>query len=119
MFSFDVVSPAEGRRYIIVRQKEDYMRGTQLASRTTQTLLNTSLSFSPSSSALSFSLSINITVIVLCANEDMKHCLSSYVSHVKRQNRCIHLVLHRSSLVNENSSPPPALSWGVDETRRH
>lgn len=52
-----------------------YMRGTQLASRTTQIPLNTSLSFSPSSCALSFSLSI--TIIVVCANEDMKHRLSS------------------------------------------
>lgn len=83
MFSFDVVSSAEGRRYIIVRRMEDYMRGTQLASRTKQTPLIASLSFSPSSSALAFSLSISITITVLCANEEMKHRLSSYVSRVK------------------------------------
>lgn len=100
MFSFDVVSPPEGCRYIIVRRMEDYMRGTQLASRTTQTLLNT-LSFSPSSSALSFShsLSNSITFIVLCANVDMKHRLSSYVSRVKDRTGVLTMPLHRSSLV--------------------
>lgn len=47
-----------------------------------KTLHNTSLSSPPSSSsALSFHLSISI--VVLCAKEDVKHHSSSNVSHVK------------------------------------
>ncbi len=78
---FDVVSSAEGRCYVIVRRMEDYVRGTQLASRTTQTLLEASLSFSPSSSALAFSLSLSaLPSLFYVQNEEIKHPLSSYVS---------------------------------------
>lgn len=69
---------------LFVRRIEDYMRGTQRASRTTQTPLNTSLSHLAAAGAvLSVSPAISIAIIVLCANEDTKHNLSSYVSSVK------------------------------------
>lgn len=75
-------SAADGRRHT-VRQLEDYMRGTQRASGTTQTPLNTSLSHLAAAAVLPVSPAISIAVIVLCANEDKKHHLSPYVSSVK------------------------------------
>lgn len=131
MFSFNAVSPSAGRRYIIVRWREDCVRGTQLASRTTQTPLNTLPSFSPSSSALSLSLVLflyqHYRYCFMCKCRYETSATRSYVSRVKdRTEVCKTLVLRRSSaapfdktLRFDTDKPKRCELWWLEEKQRH